>query len=79
MKTMGIRELNRDELAEIGGGEVSSDTLYGVAVGVSLAVLGALATIATAGVAAPVVVTVSLGVLGTVANGTAIAAATAGN
>lgn len=69
-----MNELTDTELHNINGGELSSDTVYATAVGVSLFALGALITIATAGAAAPAVVAIGMGVVGTVANGTAIAA-----
>ncbi len=70
-----MKYLRRNELASVSGGLVESGVLYGTAVGVGLFALGALVTIATAGVAAPAIVALGLGALGTVANATAIVAA----
>ena len=67
-----MNELTKAEMTVITGGEVSSDAVYGAAIGVSVLALGALITIATGGVAAPLVAIWGLGVLGTGANITAL-------
>lgn len=68
-------ELTENEMYVIHGGAVSNDATYGAAIAVSVFALGALITIATAGVAAPAVVAIGLGVVGTAANASAIAVA----
>jgi len=69
-----MNDMTDVELKNTNGGAVSAEAIYGAAIGASLFALGALVTIATAGVAAPAVVATGLGVVGTVANGSAIAA-----
>ena len=68
-----MNALTENEMMHVTGGEVSSDAVYGAAIGVSVLALGALLTIATGGAAAPLVAIWGLGVLGTGANVTAIA------
>ncbi|MBA3850116.1 MAG: hypothetical protein C0502_08990 [Opitutus sp.] len=70
---MQMKELNDIEMMHVHGGEVSSDTIYAAAIGVSVFALGALIVVATGGAAAPAVAVWGLGALGTAANGAAIA------
>lgn len=69
-----MNELTEKEMTHVVGGEVSSDTIYTAGITVSVLALGALITIASGGAAAPLVAIWGLGVLGTGANITAIAA-----
>jgi hypothetical protein len=70
-----MNELTEKEMVQVTGGEVSSDVLYGAGITVSVLVLGTLFTLATGGAGAPVAAVWALGILGTTANATAIAAA----